>query len=152
MDWRQMQPEGWGLSVALPCRPASHARTVPLAGAQVELTLMACTAEGHTYAIASAQLADPAKVPLALQALGQAARANVQGVVEAERLAQVPGMTPQTQARQWRLRGQLPDGTAVVEQALVFAHGLRVFQATVVGPSADDTLAHTFFEKIEVRP
>lgn len=152
MDWRQMQPEGWGLSVALPCRPAQHARTVPLAGAPVELTLMACTAEGHTYAVATARLADPAAVPQALQALGQAARANVQGAVESDRPAQVPGMTPQAQARHWGLRGRLPDGTAVAEQAMVFAHGLRVFQATVVGPQADDALARSFFEKIEVRP
>ena len=152
MDWRQMQPEGWNLSVALPCRPASHARAVPLAGTSVELTLMACSAEGHTYAIASASLTDPAAVPLALQALGQAARANVQGVVESERPAQVPGMTPQAQALQWRLRGQLPGGAPVTEQAMVFAHGLRVFQATVVGPQADDVLARSFFEKLEVRP
>ncbi len=146
-----MQPEGWGLSVALPCRPASQTRTVPLAGASVELTLMACSAEGHTYAVATATLADPASVPVALRALGQSARANVRGVVEAERAAQVPGMTPQPQAFQWRLRGQLPDGTPVTEQAMVFAHGLRVFQATVVGPQADDALARSFFEKIEVR-
>lgn len=152
MDWRQMQPEGWGLSVALPCRPASHSRQVSLAGRSVDLTLMACTAEGHTYAIASAMLDDPAAVPAALQALGQAARVNVKGVVEHEGAAQVPGMTPHPQARQWRLRGHLPDGTAVTSQSMVFGHGLRVFQATVVGPQADDLLARSFFERIEVRP
>ena len=58
----------------------------------------------------------------------------------------------EAQALHWRLRGQLPDGTPVTEQAMVFAHGLRVFQATVVGPQADDALARSFFEKIEVRP
>lgn len=44
----------------------------------------------------------------------------------------------------------MPDGTAVREQVLVFAHGLRVFQATVVGPRADEALAKPFFDSIEV--
>ena len=152
LDWRQMRPEGWGLGVSLPCRPASLARQVPLAGPPVELTLLACTADGHTFAIASADMADPARVDAALQALGAAALANVQGQVEAEQPAAVPGMTPNPGARRWQVVGRLPSGEAVREQVLVFARGLRVFQATVVGPRADEGLAKPFFDSIEVAP
>ena len=123
---------------------------MPLAGPAVDLSLVVCTADGHTFALASADVADPARVGPALLALGAAARANVQGVVESEQAAAVPGMTPQPAARQWQMRGQLPDGQPVREQVLVFAHGLRVFQATLVGPVADPAMAKPFFESIEV--
>ena len=126
------------------------ARQVALAGAPVELLLLACSADGHTFAIASADLADPARVDPALQALGAAALANVQGQIDAEQPAAVPGMTPYPGARRWQLTGRLPDGVAVREQVLVFARGLRVFQATVVGPRADERMAQPFFDSIEV--
>ena len=150
LDWRQLHPDGWGLAVSMPCRPANLARQVPLAGAPVELRLLACSADGHTFAIASADMADPARVDPALQALGAAALANVQGRVDAEQPAAVPGMTPYPGSRRWQVTGRLPDGAAVREQVLVFAHGLRVFQATVVGPRADDGVAKPYFDSIEV--
>ncbi len=150
LDWRQVRPEGWGLVASWPCRPTLQARSVPLAGPAVELGLLSCTADEHRFAIASADVADPARVGLALKALAAAAQANVQGVVEAERVALVPGMTPQPAARWWRVQGRLPDGQPVREQVLVFAQGMRVFQATLVGPVADDTLAKTFFDSIEL--
>ena len=150
LDWRQLHPEGWSLGVALPCRPASLARQVALAGAPVELRLLTCSADGHTFAIASAELTDPARVGPALQALGTAARANVQGQIDTEQPAAVPGMTPYPDARRWQLTGRLPDGVAVREQVLVFGHGLRVFQATVVGPRADERMAQPFFDSIKV--
>lgn len=150
LDWRQLRPEGWGLALSLPCRPASHARSVALAGAPVELQLMACSADEHTFAAASADVADPARVGPALQALGAAAQANVQGRVEAEQAAAVSGMTPHPAARRWRLAGRLPDGRAVREQVLVFSHGTRVFQLTVLGPRADDALARPLLDAAEV--
>ncbi len=152
LDWRQLRPEGWGLALSIPCRPASHERQVPLAGVPVALMLMACSAEGHTFAVASADLVDPARVGPALLALGQAARANVQGQIEDEKAATVSGMTPHPAARRWRLRGQLPDGQPVVEEVLVFAHGTRVFQVTLIGPQAGETLVQPFFDTVEVLP
>lgn len=152
LDWRQVQPEGWSLLATLPCKPASQQRQVALAGQQVALTMLACTADGHTFALASAELADAARVGPVLQALGQAARANVQGRIAAEQAAAVPGMTPSPSARRWLLQGRLPDGQAVVEQVQVFAHGTRVFQAAVIGPVADDARAAPFFDALKVRP
>ena len=152
LDWRQVRPEGWHLQMALPCRPATQTRVLALAGRPVELTLLACSLEEHTYALASADLIDPGQVGPALRALGQAALANLQGRIEWEAPAQVKGMTPYAEARHWRLRGQRPDGQAVLAQVLVFAHGARVFQATVIGPQADDRLAQALFEPLEVLP
>lgn len=152
LDWRQVQPEGWSLVGALPCKPARQQRPVVLAGQTVTLTMLACTAEGHTFALASAELGDPAQVQPALLALGQAAIANLQGRVQAEVPAQVPGMTPNPAARRWRLLGQLPSGQAAAEQVQVFAHGTRVFQAAIVGADADEAHARPFFDALKVQP
>lgn len=150
LDWRQMRPDGWGLTLDMPCRPASQTRAVPLAGPPVELTLLTCRVGEHTFAAASADLADPARVGPALLALGQAAKANVQGRIDREQAANVKGMTPHAAAQHWWLTGRLPNGQAVVEQVLVFAHGPRVFQVTLIGPSVDERLAQPFFGALEV--
>ena len=150
LDWRQVRPEGWGLVASWPCRPTLQVRPVALAGPAVALGLLSCSAGDHRFAVASADVADPARVGPALQALGAAAQANVQGVIESERAAVVPGMTPQPAARWWRVQGRLPDGQPVREQVLVFAQGMRVFQATLVGPLADEALAKAFFDSIEL--
>ena len=152
LDWRQFQPEGWPLVVAMPCKPASQQRQVALAGQPVAMRMLACTADGHTFAVASADLGDPVRVGPGLLALGRSAQGNVRAQVLNEQPAAVPGMTPNPAARRWRLQGQLPDGHAVAEQVLVFAHGTRVFQASVIGAQADDTRAAPFFDAIQVRP
>lgn len=152
LDWRQIQPDGWSLIGALPCKPATQQRQLSLAGQPVVMTMVACTADGHTFALASAELGDPAQVQPALLALGQAARNNLRGRVQAERPALVPGMTPNPAARHWRLLGQLPNGQAAAEQVQVFAHGTRVFQAAVVGAEADDGRAAPFFDALKVLP
>ena len=137
LDWRQFQPDGWPLAIALPCKPADQQRQVALAGKPVALRMLACTADDHTFAVASADVGDPSAVPAALRALAASARDNVRGRVLSDQDARVPGMTPHAEARRWRLRGQLPDGRSVAEQVQVFAHGTRVFQASVIGPDRD---------------
>ena len=47
LDWRQVRPPGWSLRAALPCRPATAERTVPLAGAP--LTLALSEDDGQTW-------------------------------------------------------------------------------------------------------
>jgi len=152
LDWREMRPEGWSLRASLPCRPAQHARTLALAGQAVEMGMVVCSAQGHTFAVSSAALADPAAVGPALQALGEASRSNLAGQVLDTQPAQVPGMTPQAQARRWRLSGRLPDGQPVQAVILVFAHGLRVFQATVVGPTSGDAQWRPFVDGLQLAP
>ncbi len=152
LDWRQFRPEGWPLLLAMPCKPGSQQRQVELAGPVVALRMLACKADGHTFAVASADLGDPLRVEPALRALGQSAQANVRATVVSEQAAAVPGMTPNQAARRWRLLGHLPDGQAVAEQVLVFAHGTRVFQASVIGAQADEARVSPFFDGLQVLP
>lgn len=152
VDWREMQPDGSHLRIAMPCRPASHQRNVALAGAPVSMTLLACQAGGSTYGVAFADLGDPVRVGPALVAWAEAARANVAGQDMVLTPAQVRGMTPQQAARQWSMGGRLPDGRAVVSVGVVFAHGTTVYQATVVGERPADDAVRNFLDALAVQP
>ena len=152
IDWREMRPEGAHLRLAMPCRPASHQRSVPLAGAPVQMTLLACQLDSGTFALGFADMGDPTRVAPALLALVESARVNVQGQSMTLNPAQVPGMTPQPAAQQWRVSGNLPDGRAVVSHGVVFAHGTRVYQATVVGAQPGEDLVRNFLDALAVQP
>ncbi len=152
LDWREMRPEGAHVRVAMPCRPASHERQVRLGGAPVAMRLLACQVDAGTFALAYADLGDPARVAPALAALVEAARNNVQGRDQVLTPAQVPGMTPHPQALRWRVQGRLPDGRAVASQGMVFAHGTWVYQATIVSERADEDASRSFLESLVVLP
>lgn len=152
LDWRQVQPPGWSLVAALPCRPDTAERRVPLAGAAVVLGMWSCAAGSQVFAVASADVGDPARVGPALQGLSAAVRDNIAGTLTEDAAAQVPGMTPHPAARQQRLAGRRPDGQPVQAQLLVFAYGTRVFQASVLGPQVADAQARPLFESLGVRP
>lgn len=151
-DWRLMQPEGFLLRVAMPCRPAAHERSVALAGAPVALRLLACQAQGMTFGLSSAELGDPARVGPVLDALVDAAQRNVRGQAAPAPPVVVAGMTPHPAARGWRLSGQLPDGRAVQSQGVVFAYGTRVYQATIVGERLPDEVVRRFLDSLAVQP
>jgi hypothetical protein len=59
-------------------------------------------------------------------------------------------MTPHPLAARLSLEGRGTDGAAVHEQAVFFARGLRVYQATVVGPVLDAEAADTFFSGLKL--
>ena len=77
LDWREVRV-GAADSVALfPCKAASHARVIALAGQQVKLTLHACQAGEATWGLAWADVGDPARVGAALQGLQVCRRAGL---------------------------------------------------------------------------
>lgn len=152
LEWRQVRPPDWSLGFSLPCRPEQHERQVPLAGAEVPMRMVSCTADGHLFAVTSADLADPQRVGPALQALAEAAQANAQARVLSQTPARVRGMTPNPNARQFTLQGRHADGAPLRLRVLVFAHGARVFQASVVGQASDDSRMNPVFDSLELTP
>jgi hypothetical protein len=153
LDWREVRPEGSAAQALFPCKPSSQTRRIELAGAAMEMTIHACDVSGTTYAFASADLADPARVALALRELGGAAARNLAAAAPAASAAmQVPGMTPNPLAQRLRLDGQRPDGTAVHEELALFARGTRVYQATMIGVRLDAEAVDTFFGALRVAP
>lgn len=152
LDWREVRPAGLGVQLLMPCKPASQARKVVLAGAPVEMTLYACEAGGDTFAVGVADLQDPARVTTALEELVRAASANLRAATDVQAApARVDGMTPNPRATRLQLQGQLPDGRAVVETVVVFAYGTTVWQAAVLGPRRDPVAVESFFESLRVR-
>lgn len=152
LDWRQLRPEGLGIEVTFPCRPASHARRVQLAGQPVSMVLHACSIDGMTFGLASAELPDVRQVDAALMELADAAVRNLSATLDTEDAADVAGMTPSARARRVRLSGRLPDGRSVVEHAAFFARGARVYQATLLGNGLPPEAVEVFFGGLKVRP
>ena len=152
LDWREMRPEGTELALAMPCRPAKNQRELELAGQRVVMRLLACRSHDALFGLGHARLADATQAGAALTALATAARENVRGTVNEGESAQVPGMTPLPQARQWRWEGLGPDGKAVTAWVTVFAYGPNVYQATVLGTAAQEPLARYFRSALAVRP
>lgn len=117
------------------------------------LTLRACSAQGTTWAVAHASLADPAQVAPTLRALSHAAAVNVGlSAVPTDVRPWAPrGATPNEAAVRWRTVGRLPDGRAVEARTGVFAHGVTVIQATMIGAPPADDAGDTFFDGFGVR-
>ena len=138
MDWREVR--AGAVVVTLPCRPSVYERKVPLAGAPTALQLQACSAGGATWALADADLADPALVTSALQQLNQAMADNTAGRVLRDEAWQPTGATPNPQSRRIGVEGRRPDGRPVRQHSVAFAVGTRVVQVSVVGdaPAEDD--------------
>lgn len=150
LNWREVRPPDGGAVALFPCKPSSDARRVALAGTTVRLVLHACTTRGMTWALAFADVGDPARVGPALQALGSAAAANLAAAPSDGRPLQVAGATPNPWSRTFDLHGKVADGRTLREQLAVFSKGTRVYQATVLGERIDAEAAASFFSSLRV--
>jgi len=153
LDWRELRPEGGvGLTLLFPCKPASHARVLKLAGEPTRTTVVACTAAGVTWAVTIADVQDPVRVAAALGELKAAAAANLAAAAPRPIEGEVPGATPNPQAGRVGLTGHYPDGRAAQMQVAAFARGTVVFQVSVLGEQLDVDALDTFYGSLRVSP
>ena len=152
LDWRETRPEGTGVTMLVPCRLERQERPVRLGDQTVPLRLHSCTAAGSAFALAAADVADPARVTPLLEALRAQAISNIRGAATVEAMPVLPGSTPNAQSVRLRIVGQGPDGRRVVEHAAFFVKGLTLFQATVIGADepVDREAIDTFFGSIRL--
>jgi hypothetical protein len=150
-EWRTVQPDGWALEAAMPCRPAKNARTLTLAGRQVAWSLWSCESDGQLVALGSGDLTDPVAVPDALRQLPQSAARNLGATVQVQGPVAVPGMTPYEDAVRYRIEGRGPDGVLRAVEGAVFARGTRVYQAMLMGPGVDARRAAPLLEALRLR-
>lgn len=148
LDWRDVRADAAGLQLQFPCKPAQQQRTLPLAGVAVQLTLQVCSADGQTFGLAHADMADPARVQAALQELAAAAARNTAGTPLRTAPLQVPGATPNAASQRQRLSGRLPDGKPAQMELVLFAIGTRVYQASVLGEALRDDVVETFIASL----
>jgi hypothetical protein len=152
LNWRESNLPGTATLALFPCKPLTASRDLPLAGQRVTMHLHSCDADDAVWAVASAQLSDPALVTPALQELRAQAAGHIGAVLPPATGWVVPGATPNSAAGRVVLRGQLPDGRRVFEHQGLFVYGTQVFQATVIGAALDDAAVAPFFEGLRVRP
>jgi hypothetical protein len=152
LNWRESNLPGTATLALFPCKPLTATRDLPLAGRQVSLHLHSCDADDAVWAVANAQLSDPALVTPALQELRAQAARHIGAALPPATGWAVPGATPNAAAGRVVLRGQLPDGRRVFEHQGLFVYGTQVFQATVIGAELNDAAVAPFFEGLRVRP
>jgi hypothetical protein len=153
LNWREWRAPGSTLVALWPCKPQQAERNVALAGRPVRLALVQCDADGATWALARADVGDPAQVGPALVALREAALANIGAGRAGDDVAvQVPGATPNREARAFNATGRRPGGASVQLQVALFAHGTTVWQATVLAPQLDSEAAAIFFGALRFVP
>jgi hypothetical protein len=152
LDWREVRPAGSGVAVLFPCKPDSHARQVNLGTDTLRLELHACTAAGVTWALAFADVGDPARVGPALGELRAAAMNNLSASEPQTLALRVEGATPNPSSQRVQFRGRMPDGRTVTEQVGVFAKGTRVFQVIALADKLDAEATDSFFGSLRVAP
>ena len=152
LDWREVRAGDSGVSALFPCRPSVQTRIVRLVNSSVPLTLHVCTAGGVSWAVASADLVDPALVGPALIELVASAKANLVGRSLERSPFSVNGGTPNADAVRELVAGKLPDGQVVREHVGVFARATWAVQITALGVAPSPEAVATFFESVHVRP
>jgi hypothetical protein len=151
-NWRETRPEGSGVALMFPCRPAHQERRVRIGRAVLPMQLHSCTAGGALFMLASVDAADPAEVTPLLAAFRSQAAANLAGTATELGPFAPTGATPNPQSARLAIAATRPDARRVVAQAAFFVKGLRLYQATVL--EADDASGReavdTFFGAIRL--
>ena len=152
LNWRSVPVPEAALTITLPCKPDRAERTVELAGAPTSLSMVGCDADGATFAVSHAPVADPARVGAALTHWRAAVLANLGpraagSAVDAP--FALPGALPLPQSLRTVARGQRADGTAVVVQGVWFARPMgpqmQLYHAVVYTREPRPDVADTFF-------
>lgn len=152
LNWRSVPLPDAGITITLPCKPDQATRTVELAGVPVELSMAGCDADGATFAVSHAALADPAQASAALRHWRAAVVANL-GAGAAATAADTPytpkGALPLPQSVRTVVQGQRADGSPVFAQGVWFARAagpqMRLYHAVVYTGKPRPELADQFF-------
>jgi hypothetical protein len=149
-NWREVRAGATGLKAVLPCKPDKGSRMVEMVGRQVSLEVVGCDTGGATFALMSADLADPARSGQALAQWKKATLANMRGSVTQERPFVPSGAHEVPESLRVSAQGQRQNGTRVESQAAYFARGSRVFQAVIYAETVKPEMSETFFSGLEL--
>jgi hypothetical protein len=149
-NWREVRAGDTGLKAVLPCKPDKGSRMVEMVGRQVSLEVVGCDTGGATFAVLSADIADPARSGQALAQWKSATLANMRGSATQERPFVPPGSHEIPQSLRVAARGQRQNGSNVESQAAYFARGSRVFQAVIYADAVKPEMSETFFSGLQL--
>lgn len=138
LNWRETRIADTELAAMMPCKPAHHQRSVPLAGLTVTMHMTACDADGATFAVAHAVIPNSSAAPALLAEWRKTTLANMAAtsVREARDTVESPAPTPTSPGSSMLTlaQGRRGDGTPVILQGVWFARGSQVFHAAVYAP------------------
>lgn len=153
-NWRELRVDGTPLLALMPCKPESATRPVPLGGATApptELHMHSCETGGLRFAVAWADMGQPAQVAPALAAWRSAGLQAIR-VAPAAAGAWALTLAGADPVQGVAAQGTDPQGQPVQSRALYFAQGTRVFQAAVYGPRLPDEALDAFFAGLKLSP
>ena len=149
LNWRSVALPEAALTITLPCKPDHATRKVELAGTPVDLSMVGCEADGATFAVSYATLADPAQVGVALTHWRSAMLARLGGAQATDAPFAPRNALPLPQSVRTAAQGRAADGQAVTAQAVWFARPvgpqMRLYHAVVYAPKPRPEVADTFF-------
>ena len=150
-NWREVRGTAAPFFVTLPAKPATHARTINLAGTQVTMTMTGAEVDDVTFAVGSVELADPASAEKALATMKTALVRNIGGTIRHEKPSAEGTAPPAIDVEAIGAPG--PNGRQRLLLARFVAKGPHVYQAIVVGDESDVSreAADTFFASFNVR-
>lgn len=146
-NWREIRVESMPLKAMLPCKPDKGARTVPMAGRQVELKVLGCETGGATFAVLAGDIVDPLRAGEVLAQWRAATLANLRTAPGSaqDRPFLPAGAMALPQSLRVVAAGQRADGSHVASQAAYFARGSQVVQAVIYADQVTTEAAETFF-------
>ncbi|MDT8999795.1 hypothetical protein RQP53_10995 [Paucibacter sp. APW11] len=149
LDWREVSPDGAGLTLLFPCKPDVETRNGGAQGAlqAPRMGLARCEAAGLSYSLSWAEVADPAQLAPALAAMRSSLAGKLQAEVKERQPLQLSGMTPNAEASVQRLQGR--NSTA---KLALFNRGTMVYQLLVMGPRVEEAQWASFVTAIKLAP
>jgi hypothetical protein len=148
-NWREVRADPSGLKAMLPCKPDKGSRRVPMAGREVEMSVIGCDTGGATYAILQAELADAAGADQVLSQWTRATLANMKSERSQAQPFVPPGADRLPSSQRISAQGRRPDGSPVRGEAAYFARGRHVVQAVVYAEDPKAGTLQPFFEGLK---
>lgn len=147
LDWREVPSGPAGLHVALPCKPSTAERRMPMLPGRPDVALkaMGCEAGGAAFAVLAADIGDPVLLGPALAQWRQATLAGVHGQSQSQAAFVPKGALALPDSVQMTAQGRGPDGASLETRAAYFARGTTVYQAMVHAPKITPAMADPFF-------
>lgn len=125
-NWRTYQSHDAPYAVLMPGKPATHTRDVQLGDITVAMTMTAAEVDDVVFAVGSAQLADAAQAPAALQAMQTALMRNI-GATVTSQAAAGEGTDSTIEAKGMR------NGQPTLLIGRFIARERRIYQVVVIG-------------------
>lgn len=148
LNWREVRNSDAGYTVLLPAKPTSFERSVDLDGVRVMMNMTAAEANGVSFAVATAVVADEAQRAGALMAMQTAMTRNIQGKITEQKTIPLKNGISVIQIRATGKAAR--NGEPLVLFARFLMHDTRVFQVIALGPKdkldteASDTFLNSF--------